>query len=246
MKPASGYLRRIRSFVRRDGRMTDAQRRAVATLWERFGLELSEGRLDVARAFGREAPCFLEIGFGTGHSLLAAASQYPEVNFIGVETHLPGVGTLLQGIETEGVTNIRLYHADVIEVMAQCLPEACLAGIQIFFPDPWPKRRHHKRRLVQPGFVAECLLRLAEGGVLHLATDWEDYALHMMRVLSAVPQLENLAGEGQFATRSAHRPLATRFERRGEQAGHVIRELAFVKKELAQSSVILSSAEVAK
>ena len=229
MKPVSGYLRRIRSFVRRDGRMTDAQRRAVATLWERYGLALADGMQDNAEVFGREAPCFLEIGFGTGHSLLAAAKQYPEINFIGAETHLPGIGALLAGMEAESVSNIRLYHADVVEVMAQCLLPESLAGIQIFFPDPWPKRRHHKRRLVQPSFVAECVLKLEPGGVLHLATDWEDYAQHMLRVLSGVPDLQNLAGKGQFATRSAHRPLATRFERRGTQAGHVIRELSFAR-----------------
>jgi len=224
------HLRRIRSFVRRDGRMTPAQRRAVTELRGRFGLDVSEGLMDFSRIFGRSAPCYLEIGFGTGHSLLAAALQHPEVDFIGVETHLPGIGTLLAGIEEKGVTNIRVCHSDVVLVLGQCLAPESLAGVQIFFPDPWPKRRHHKRRLVQTPFIKDCLSKLAPGGILHLATDWEEYAVQMMRVLSEFSELENMAGAHQYAARSNQRPLVTRFEKRGEQAGHVIRELAFVKK----------------
>jgi len=223
------YLRRIRSFVRRDSRMTAAQKRAMAVLWPRFGLNVAEGWADFAKIFSRQAPCFLEIGFGTGHSLLAAAESHPEVNFIGVETHLPGIGSLLAGIEAAGVTNIRIYHADAVLVLAQCIQAASLSGLQIFFPDPWPKRRHHKRRLIQPDFIKTCLTKLNTQGLVHLATDWEDYAVHMMTVLSGFSELQNLAGPGQYAGRSERRPLTTRFERRGEQAGHVIRELAFVK-----------------
>lgn len=230
MDAKTSLMRRIRSFVRRDSRQTKAQQRAVTTYWPQYGLDANK-RLDhFSEVFQREAPCWLEIGFGTGHSLLAAAIQNPQKNFIGVETHLPGIGTLLAGIVEQGVTNIRIYHADAVMVFTDCLSNQMLDGIQIFFPDPWPKRRHHKRRLIQPAFVAECLAKLKPEGMLHLATDWEDYAKHMMSVLSAFPELENIAGSGQYAERSEQRPLITRFEKRGEQAGHVIRELAFRKK----------------
>lgn len=223
------HPRRIRSFVRRDGRMTAGQLRAVRESGPRFGLDAAAGMVNFPQVFGRVAPCFLEIGFGTGHSLLEAAVKHPEMDFIGVETHLPGVGALFAGIESAGITNVRVMHEDVVKVLAECIPDGSLAGIQIFFPDPWPKRRHHKRRLIQPSFVAACAAKLSAGGTLHLATDWEDYAVHMMRVLSDSPLLKNMAGLNQYAGRAERRPLITRFERRASLAGHVVRELAFVK-----------------
>jgi len=224
------HLRRIRSFVRRDGRMTPAQQRAHAMYWPEFGLDVENGLVDLQKVFGRLAPCVLEIGFGTGHSLLDAAVRCPEHDFLGVETHLPGIGTLLSGIGRDGVGNIRIFHAEVVGVLAECIPDASLAGIQVFFPDPWPKRRHHKRRLIQPAFVEQMVNKLSLAGVLHLATDWEDYAVQMMRVLSGCSRLCNLAGVGQYASRSAGRGLVTRFEARAGVAGRAVFELQFVKK----------------
>ncbi len=220
-------LRRVRSFVCRDGRMTEAQRRALDELWPRFGLTLAEGQVDYAKLFGREAPCILEIGFGSGHSLLAMAKEHPEKNFIGIEMHQPGIGTLLLGMELQKVDNIRIYYADAVEVLTQCIPPHSLDGVQLFFPDPWPKRRHHKRRLIQPEFVKNIATKLKPGGLLHMATDWQDYAKHMMKVLSESPDFVNLAGPMQFSIRSTHRPVTTKFEQRGTRSGRIIWELQF-------------------
>lgn len=224
------FLCRIRSFVRRDGRLTDGQQQAMSTLWPEYGLALTEGPIQYSTVFGREAPRILEIGFGSGHSLLAAAKTYSNFDFIGIETHQPGIGTLLLNIKAQEVNNIRLYYADAVDVLTQCIPDKSLTMIQIFFPDPWRKRRHHKRRLIQPEFVALLAEKLQTGGELHLATDWQDYAKHMMKVLSTAPSFENAAGEGKFSDRSSLRPVVTKFEKRGQQFGHDIWELQFVKK----------------
>ncbi len=224
-------MHRIRSFVRREGRMTDGQKRAVAELLPRYGLSITAGETDFADAFGRVAPVVIEIGFGTGHSLLAAAMQYPDINFVGIETHLPGVGSLLAGIEAAALRNVRVYHADAVTVLQTCIAPNTLAGIQIFFPDPWPKRKHHKRRLIQAEFVAQLSEKLLPGGWLHLATDWQEYAQHMLTVLMACPTLQNQAESGRYADRSLQRPVITRFEKRGQAAGRQIYELQFVKKE---------------
>ncbi len=223
------FLRRIRSFVRRDGRMTDAQRRVLVELWPPFGLSLAAGMLDLNYIFQREAKRTLEIGFGSGHSLLEIAKAQPEQDFIGIEMYQPGVGTLLLGIEEQDIKNIRVYYADAVEVIQQCIPDASLDGIQLFFPDPWPKRRHHKRRLIQPEFVKLVTSKLKVGGILHLATDWEHYAQQMMTVLSANADLVNLAGVGEYAARSSQRPIVTKFEGRGTRNGRLIRELQFVR-----------------
>lgn len=220
-------LRRVRSFVRRDGRMTEAQRRALAEIWPIVGIDKENGVIDFADTFGREAPRVLEIGFGSGYSLLEIAKANPEKDFIGIETYQPGIGTLLLGIEAHHVHNIRLYYADAVEVLAQCIPSASLDGVQLFFPDPWPKRRHHKRRLIQPEFVDLVVGKLKPGGIFHLATDWQDYAEQMMRVLSATSALKNLAGVNQFAARSDQRPVVTKFEQRGTLSGRPIWELQF-------------------
>jgi tRNA (guanine-N7-)-methyltransferase len=210
--------------------MTDAQRRVLSDCWPQFGLKQEESMIDFKKIFGRDAPCFLEIGFGSGHSLLEIAKTHPEHDFIGIETYQPGIGTLLLGIEESQIQNIRIYYADAVEILEQCIPDNSLAGIQIFFPDPWPKRRHHKRRLIQPEFVKLVTKKLKLNGMLHLATDWEHYALHMMTVLSAESQLENNVASGQFALRSSQRPVMTKFENRGERSGRPIWELQFIRK----------------
>lgn len=224
-----GSRRRIRSYVLRAGRTTDSQKRALAEHWPTRGLEYDDGELDIDAAFGREGPCILEVGFGMGASLLEMAQAAPETNFIGVEVHLPGVGKLLHAMEEHGVDNIRIYRHDAVEVLRDCIADASLDAVHIYFPDPWHKKRHHKRRLVQPAFVALVTRKLKPGGVLHLATDWENYAEHMMTVLSAAQGLRNTVGEGQYAARPEHRPL-TKFERRGERLGHGVWDLVFVRK----------------
>jgi tRNA (guanine-N7-)-methyltransferase len=218
---------RIRSFVRRDGRLTAAQERAKLTLWPQFGLSLENGMLDYQPVFGRHAARFLEIGFGSGHSLLALAKAHPEHDYIGVETHNPGVGALFLGVQSEELTNIRVFDSDVVEVLERCIPDKSLDGVQIFFPDPWPKRRHHERRLIQIDFIQLIVTKLKPGGLLHLATDWEDYAKHMMKVISQNENLINIAGHQQYAPRSPQRPILTKFERRAIREGRQIRDLQF-------------------
>jgi tRNA (guanine-N7-)-methyltransferase len=221
--------RTIRSFVRRDGRMTAAQRRVLEELWPKFGLSVENGILDYAQIFQRDAPCILEIGFGSGYSLLEVAKANPERDFIGVEMYQPGVGSLLLGIETQGVPNIRIFYADAVKVLEQCIPEGSLDGVQLFFPDPWPKRRHHKRRLIQPDFVKLITSKLKPEGIFHLATDWEHYARQMMAVLTESENLINLAGSEQYAPRSSLRPVVTKFEGRGTRVGREIWELHFAR-----------------
>ncbi len=223
-------LRRVRSFVRRDGRMTDAQKNAVDVLLPTMGLLLQNGMVHFPDVFQRDAECILEIGFGSGYSLLEMAKANPMQNFIGIETHLPGVGSLLQGVGAEALQNVRIYYADAVEVLAQCIPDNSLDVVQIFFPDPWPKRKHHKRRLIQPNFVNLIISKLKKDGTLHLATDWQHYAEHMMKVLSDIPTLSNQAGLHQYANRSTQRPVITKFEQRGTQSGRAIWELQFAKK----------------
>lgn len=222
-------MRRIRSFVKRDGRMTDAQRRVMEEMWPQFGLMREDGFADFDKIFGRSAPRILEIGFGSGQSLLQTAKANPECDFIGIETYLPGIGALLLGMEIEGLKNLRVYYADAVEVLQQCIPDKSLSGLQLFFPDPWPKRKHHKRRLIQPEFIKFVTEKLQQDGVLHLATDWEHYGKQMMQVLSAEASLKNLAGEFQFAMRSNQRPIVTKFEQRGLRCDRIIRELQFAR-----------------
>lgn len=230
MKAINTPLRKIKSFVRRDGRMTEGQRRALLEVGPTFCLSLADGFIQFNQVFQREAPTILEIGFGSGQSLFAMAKAHPEENYIGVETHQPGVGSLLGNIANDQLQNVRVYYADAVEVLNQCIRDASLDVIQIFFPDPWQKRKHHKRRLIQAEFVQLLAQKLKVGGALHLATDWEEYALHMMKVLSNATVFENKAGIGHYADRSSQRPLITKFEQRGERAGRAIWELQFHRR----------------
>jgi tRNA (guanine-N7-)-methyltransferase len=224
------HLRPIRSFVRREGRMTAAQRRALEELWPRYGLDSADPFLDPAASFGRDAPLIMEIGFGNGASLLDMAAAQPQKNFIGVEVHRPGVGQLLQRLAERDIGNVRLVCDDAKEFLQQRVPDGCLEGLQLFFPDPWPKTRHHKRRLVQADFVQSVRFKLRIGGQFHMATDWQDYAEHMLAVMSVTPGYRNDAGAGHYAARPAHRPL-TKFERRGQRLGHAVWDLVFSRME---------------
>jgi tRNA (guanine-N7-)-methyltransferase len=212
--------RSIRSFVLRNGRITVAQQRAMAELWPRYGLDFAPGPLQPAALFGRTAPCTLEIGFGNGEHLIARAVAEPERDFIGIEVHRSGVGQLLLAIQEHGVANLRILCHDAIEVMGQQLAQGSVDQVQLLFPDPWPKTRHHKRRIVQPEFLELVARVLRPGGELHMATDVSQYARHMREVLEACPLYEPLA-----ADREARAP--TRFERRGLRFGHAITDLHY-------------------
>ncbi len=218
-------LRTVKSFVVRTGRMTEAQKAAMAAQWPRYGLEVAGGMIDAQAIFGRQAPLVFEIGFGMGGSLAEMAAQHPELDYIGVEVHTPGIGNLLKLAEAAALPNLRVYRADAKDVLQLCIPDASLACVQIFFPDPWHKKRHYKRRLIQPEFVQELRAKLAVGGVLHLATDWEPYAQQMMEVLSAAPGWRNRFGAGAWATE--HDRPTTKFEQRGERLGHGVWDLMF-------------------
>ena len=216
--------RAIRSYVLRQGRLTDAQRRASAELLPRFGIPYSREPLDLDRVFGRAAPKILEIGFGMGETTARIAASHPGNDYLGIEVHAPGVGSLLQRIAASGLSNVRIIQHDAVEVLESMIAPACLDGVHVFFPDPWPKKRHHKRRLIQPPFVALLASRMKQGAYVHVATDWEDYAQQIMEVLSIEPLLANTA-DG-YAPRPGQRPL-TKFEDRGLKLGHGVWDLVF-------------------
>jgi tRNA (guanine-N7-)-methyltransferase len=224
--PTRGH-RPVRSFVLRQGRMSPAQRRALDELLPRFGIPFAPAPIDFDREFGRRAPRVLEIGFGMGETTAAIALARPTDDFLGVEVHSPGVGSLLKRVAELGLTNVRVIQHDAVEVVAAMVPPASLAGVHVFFPDPWPKKRHHKRRLLTPGYIHELALRLAPGGCLHVATDWEEYAQEILAVLAAELLLANTVSG--FAPRPDYRPL-TKFEARGLQLGHGVRELIFRRR----------------
>jgi len=226
-RPDVAHPRVIRTFVRRAGRTTTGQARAFADLGPRYLLPFAAAALDAPAAFGRSAPLVLEIGFGMCEATAHIAGVLPENNFLCCEVHEPGVGALLKRIGENGLTNIRILAHDALEVVDQMLPEASLAGIHIFFPDPWHKLRHSKRRLIQPPVVAKLAARLAPGGYLHCATDWAPYAQQMLQVLSAEPLLTNTAED--YAPRPAYRPL-TKFENRGLRLGHDVWDLVFTRR----------------
>lgn len=223
------FKRKIRSFVRREGRITKGQQRALDALFPVFGLENSNEPVDLNNVFGRDATKILEIGFGNGASLASMAAAAPEKDFLGIEVHRPGVGNLLLQIEQQQLTNVRVICDDAVEVIRNRIADNSLDAVHIFFPDPWHKKKHHKRRLVQPAFVILLAQKLKPGGVLHMATDWEDYASHMMDVMSTAADFKNLAGEGNYSERPDYRPL-TKFEQRGQRLGHGVWDLLFQKQ----------------
>ncbi|MFI4869349.1 MAG: tRNA (guanosine(46)-N7)-methyltransferase TrmB [Steroidobacterales bacterium] len=223
--------RAIRSYVIRAGRITSAQQRALGELWSRFGVDYQPRELDLALLFGRVAPCTLEIGFGNGEHLLERALAQPAQDFLGVEVHRPGIGHLLLAAAKAGVTNLRVIEHDAVEVLQQQLAGGSLDEVQLLFPDPWPKKRHHKRRIVQPEFLALLASRLRPGGRVHFATDWEPYAEDMLLVLNGCSLLANCADGGSFLGIDAvEARSATRFQRRGERLGHRVRELLFRRR----------------
>ncbi|ACT08027.1 tRNA (guanine-N(7)-)-methyltransferase [Dickeya chrysanthemi Ech1591] len=223
-------LRRIRSFVRRQGRLTKGQQQALDDFWPVMGVEYQNEPLDFARLFGRDAPVVLEIGFGMGASLVTMAQQHPEQNFIGIEVHVPGVGACLGAAQEAGADNLRVMCHDAVEVLERMIPDGSLAMVQLFFPDPWHKARHNKRRIVQAPFAELVKRKLAIGGVFHMATDWEPYAQHMLEVMSAVAGYRNLSDHNDYVPRPASRPL-TKFEARGQRLGHGVWDLMFERNQ---------------
>ena len=218
--------RRVRSFVLRQGRFTEAQQRAFDELWPRFGLDYQGTRRDFEAEFGRSAPLVLEIGTGNGEALRYAAGRDPDRDHVGIEVHAPGVGRLLNALAEDGSTNARVYHHDAVEVLENEIADASLDEVRIYFPDPWHKKRHNKRRLVQPGFAQLLVRKLKPDGRLHLATDWQDYAEHMWDVLDATAGLRNRAGPRGHVPRPAWRPQ-THFETRGQRLGHGVWDLLY-------------------
>jgi tRNA (guanine-N7-)-methyltransferase len=217
----------IRSYVLRQGRFSPAQQRAYAELMPRLGIAYQPQPLDFKAVFGREAPVVLEIGSGMGETTARIAAGNPDIDYVAIEVHAPGIGSLLRRVEEEGLTNLRIIQHDAVEVLRDMVPAGSLAGIHVFFPDPWPKKRHHKRRLVQPAFAELAATRLARGGRLHVATDWREYAEQILEVLSAVPGLANTAAG--FAPRPAWRP-ETKFEQRGRRLGHGVWDVLFTRE----------------
>ncbi len=220
--------RTIRSFVLRAGRLTAGQQRALLELWPTFGIDEAQTALDLDFVFGRAAPRCLEIGFGTGDVIAALAEAHPDVDYLGIEVHPPGVGRLLLRAEAAGLRNLRVIRADAVEALSRSIADRALDEVLIFFPDPWHKTRHAKRRLVDAAFVAMAAAKLRPGGILRLATDWQPYAEQMLRVCNADPALVNLSAERTFVARPEFRPT-TRFERRGERLGHRVWDLAYRK-----------------
>jgi tRNA (guanine-N7-)-methyltransferase len=229
MNQPEPHKRPIRSFVRREGRMTRGQKRAFDCLWPAYGLNPEKPISNLHDLFGRRAPITLEIGFGMGDSLMEQAKGQPDTDFIGIEVHRPGVGHLLASLAHEGLSNVRVFCADAVEVLHNYIPDQSLKTVQIFFPDPWPKKRHHKRRLIQTNLVELLAQKLKVGGRLHLATDWENYADHIVEVMQQLPQFQNTATEGPYVARPQSRPL-TKFEQRGKRLGHSVWDLVFVKR----------------
>ncbi len=223
---ATGRLRRIRSFVLREGRMTSAQQRAFDDYWSRYGVDFAGVPQDFGALFGRAAPRVMEIGFGNGEALAWASEHDPMRDFIGVEVHGPGVGRLMNALAARDARNVRVYRHDAVEVLESDVPPGALSEVRIWFPDPWHKKRHHKRRLIQPEFVALLASRMASDGLLHLATDWQEYAEHMLAVMEAAPDWRNVTGPGAYAEKPAWR-IETHFERRGLNLGHDVWDLLY-------------------
>lgn len=220
--------RTIKSYVLRAGRMSTRQKQGFDQWLQEYELQVSNAEWNLEALFARSAPTVVEIGFGMGSSLFEMAKRQPEVNFIGIEVHPPGLGALAADLHDAGLTNVRLVAHDAVAVLATQIPKQSLAGVQIFFPDPWPKKKHHKRRLIQPEFVKQLVELLEPGGWVHCATDWEDYAQHMLEVLNREPSLTNQNKDGGYSLRPEIRPV-TKFERRGERLGHGVWDLFFYR-----------------
>ncbi|MFQ3206865.1 MAG: tRNA (guanine-N7-)-methyltransferase [Glaciecola sp.] len=227
-RAAGVYISKIKSFVKREGRLTNAQAKAIEENWPTKGLTIEQGMLNLDDVFGRTAPTVLEIGFGMGKSFVEMATAAPQNNFIGIEVHRPGIGACLADAEEAGVENVRVFEHDAVEVLAQSIADNSLHRLQLYFPDPWHKTRHHKRRIVQPDFVQNLRSKLAIGGTFHMATDWEPYAEHMMEVMTQAQGYENTSSEetSGFVPRPDYRPI-TKFEVRGQKLGHGVWDLIF-------------------
>ena len=223
----AGY-RAIRSFVRREGRMTKGQQHALERHWQKFGLDTRQSYIDLDLLFRRSAPRILEIGLGMGDALIEMALAHPQNDYLGIEVYRPGIGSLLKKLDEQGMTNVRVICDDAMVVLKQMIPDASLDVVCIFFPDPWPKKRHHKRRLIQTPFIKLLGNKLKNGGTLHMATDWEDYAFHMMAVMKHALEFVNAAGQNNFSPRPDYRPL-TKFEQRGRRLGHQVWDLIYTK-----------------
>ena len=218
--------RRIRSFVRREGKLTKGQQNAIDQAWPEYGVNLEMGRIDFSELYGRTAPVVLEIGFGNGLSLADMAESAQDIHFFGIEVHRPGVGSLLVQVRQRGLCNVRVSADDAVEVLSRQIPDGSLHRVQIFFPDPWHKKRHHKRRLIQPGFVQMLVAKLAEKGRIHVATDWENYAEHILEVLRENPDIHNTCES--YAPKPDYRP-GTKYEARGVRLGHGVWDIVFEK-----------------
>ncbi|HSX49353.1 MAG TPA: tRNA (guanosine(46)-N7)-methyltransferase TrmB [Cellvibrio sp.] len=218
----------IRSFVIRAGRITAGQKNAFDNWWPVFGLSLFNGMIYPEQVFGRKAPLVLEIGFGMGDSLLEMARNEPEKNFIGIEVHPPGVGRLINVAGQENLTNLRVYMADAMDVLEDCIPDGCIDRLQLYFPDPWHKKKHHKRRILQPAFVQKLRPKIVTGGIFHMATDWQAYAEHMLETMNVATGFVTEFTKTGYAPRPDYRPI-TKFEKRGERLGHGVWDLIFKK-----------------
>ena len=223
------YIRKVRSFVKREGRLTNAQARALEEHGATMGLNHENSLINPSALFGNDNDLIVEIGFGMGKSLVEMAKNAPELNFIGIEVHRPGVGACMATANEEGVTNLKVYEHDAIEILADCIPDSSLTTVQLFFPDPWHKKKHHKRRIVQADFVETIRQKLKVGGVFHMATDWENYAECMLEDMQSAPGFENKSESNDYVPRPDSRPL-TKFESRGQRLGHGVWDLQFTRK----------------
>ena len=222
--------RRIKSFVVREGRLTAGQEHALTEYWKAYGIDYQNRPLDITGVFGRTAPLVLEIGFGMGKSLVEMAVRDSGRDFIGIEVHTPGVGACIMAAHEAGISNLRVIHYDAVDVIGNMIPDGAVDRLQLYFPDPWHKARHNKRRLVKPDFLDLIIPKLSPNGIIHMATDWEPYAQQMLEVHSADPRIENLSPDGTYAERPDYRPL-TKFEARGQRLGHGVWDLLFRKKQ---------------
>lgn len=223
------HIRTIKSFIKREGRLTKGQQKALDDLWPQFGIDFSEQELDLKKIFERDAETVLEIGFGNGESLWKMAQADADRNYIGVEVHRPGVGHLLHLIEQSGIQNLRIISHDAVDIIKHQIKENSLDKVQLFFPDPWHKKKHHKRRIVQDEFVNMLATKIKTGGIFHLATDWEDYAEHMLAVMNRNSHFTNLSKDNTYVPKPEQRPT-TKFETRGLKLGHGVWDMLYQKK----------------